>query len=185
MEENVPEIKALITVAAPHNGSSLSRLGNYLAPLAPVIKKLLPKDSHSTASEVLKRTHDLLEGKALKELLPGSDFFKKLKDKPRDDITYLSFGGTVTKLLTIYTWKKEGDKFYPKPLLTIPDSLLKILPAEMVPDEITTGKGDFMVTADSAVLPWAPKHYDLPANHISITWHKKMKEKALEVLEGI
>ena len=104
---------------------------------------------------------------------------------PRDDIKYLSFGGTVTKLITVYKWKKEGGKFYPKPLLTIPDSLLKILPAGMVPDEITPGKGDFMVTAESAVLPWAPEHYDLPANHISIAWHKKMKEKALEVIEAL
>ena len=185
MEKNVPEIRALITVSTPHNGSSLSRLGNYLSPLAPVIKKLLPKDSHSTASDVIKRTHDLLEGKALKELLPGSDFFRTLKDVPRDHITYLSFGGTVTKIFTVYKWNKEDDKFYPKPLLTIPDSLLKVLPAGMVPDEITPGKGDFMVTAESAVLPWAPKHYNLPANHISIAWHKKMKEKALEVLERL
>jgi len=185
MEKNIPEIKVLITVATPHNGSSLSRLGNYLSPLAPAIKKLLPKDSHSTASELIRRTHDLIEGKALKELLPGSEFFRELKDKPRDDIKYLSFGGTVTKLLTVYTWKREDDKFYPKPLLTIPDSLLKVLPAGMVPNEITPGKGDFMVTAKSAVLPWAPKHYNLPANHISIASHKKMREQVFELLDEI
>lgn len=185
MEKKIPEIKALITVATPHNGSSLSRLGNYLSPIAPAIKKLLPKDSHLTASKLIKRTHDLLEGTALKELLPGSDFFKSLKDRPRDDIKYLSFGGTVTKLLTVYKWNKEDDKFYPKPLLTIPDSILKVLPSGMVPDEITPGKGDFMVTAESSVLPWALKHYDLAANHISIASNKKMKEKVMEVLEGI
>jgi len=185
MEKPIPEIKALITIATPHNGSSLSRLGNYLSPLAPAIKKLLPKDSHSTASEVIKRAHELLEGKALKELLPGSDFFLELKDRPRDEIKYLSFGGTVTSLFTLYKWKREDDRFYPKPLLNIPDSLLKVLPAGIVPDEITPGKGDFMVTAGSAVLPWAPKHYNLPANHISIASNKKMKRIALEVLSAI
>ncbi|GBE04033.1 MAG TPA: hypothetical protein ENH45_03605 [Nitrospirae bacterium] len=185
MEKNVPEIKALITVATPHKGSSLSRLGNYLAPLAPVIKKLLPKDSHSTASELIKRTYDLLENNALKELLPDSAFFKTLKDLPRDNVKYLSFGGTVTKLITVYKWKKENDKFYPKPLLTIPDSLLKILPSGIIPDEITPGKGDFMVTAESAVLPWAQKHYNLPANHISIASHKKMKDRTLKLIEEL
>lgn len=185
MEKKVPEIKALITVATPHNGSSLSRLGKYLAPLAPAIKKLLPKASHPTASEVIRRTHDLLDGNALKELLPGSDFFRTLKDRPRKDIRYLSFGGTVTKLITVFKWDKEGEKFYPDPLLTIPDSLLKALPSVIVPDEITPGKGDFMVTAASAVMPWAEEHYDIPANHISIAWHKKMKLQAFKVLDAL
>ena len=79
MEKTIPEIKALITIATPHNGSSLSRLGNYISPLAPAIKKLLPKDSHSIASDLIKRTHDLLDGKALKELLPVSNFFTTFK----------------------------------------------------------------------------------------------------------
>lgn len=185
MEKKVPGIKALITVAAPHSGSSLSRLGNYFAPIAPALKKMLPEASHNTASTMMKRLYDLIEGRALKELLPGSDFFRTLNDRPREDIRYISFGGTVTKLVTVYKWKKKEDKFHPVRLLTIPDSLLRLLPAGILPDELTAGKGDFMVTAASAVMPWASEHYNIPANHIAIAWHNKVKRQALKVLDAL
>jgi pimeloyl-ACP methyl ester carboxylesterase len=185
MEKKHPEIKALITIATPHAGSSLSNLGRYLSPLAPAVNKMLPRHAHGSASEVIKRVRDLFEGKALKELLPGSHFFKTLNDSPHKDIKYLSFGGTIINLLTVYKWKKKGDKFDPVPLLIIPDSLINILPARIIPDELTPGKGDFMVSAESSVLPWAPDHYNLPANHISIAWHKHTNEHTLELLEKL
>ena len=185
MEKKVPAIKALITLSTPHKGSSLSRLGKYLAPVSPALKRILPKDTHGAISEVMKRTNDLLQGDALKELLPGSAFFRGLKDSPSRSIQYLSFGGTKTKLLTVYKWTRQGIKMYPRVLLTIPDSLIKILPASVVPPELIPGRGDFMVTAESAVLPWASTHYNLPANHISITWNRKVISSALEVLDGI
>jgi hypothetical protein len=146
---------------------------------------MLPRHAHGSASEVIKRVRDLFEGKALKELLPGSHFFKTLNDSPHKDIKYLSFGGTIINLLTVYKWKKKGDKFDPVPLLIIPDSLINILPARIIPDELTPGKGDFMVSAESSVLPWAPDHYNLPANHISIAWHKHTIEHTLELLEKL
>ncbi len=185
MEEKIPEIKALITLSTPHAGSSLSRIGKYLSPLSAFVKGLLPRDTHGTVSEVIKHLNDLLQGNALKELLPGSDFFKKMKDSPSKDISYLSFGGYQTKLLTVYKWKKQDDKIYPKPFLKIPDSLIKIIPQSIIPDEIRTGRGDFMVTTESAVLPWADRHYNVSANHISITWNEKVLSSVSEVLEGI
>ena len=185
MEEKVPEIKALITISTPHAGSSLSRIGKYISPLSPFLKKILPKDIHGTVSNTLKRVNDLIDGSALKELLPGSDFIKDLKDSPSKNMIYLSFGGTKTKLLTVYKWKKHGSRMHPERLLDIPDSLLKKFPASAIPDEIIPGKGDFMVTAESSVMPMAPKHFDLPANHISIAWHKKTISKTLEVLQKI
>jgi len=183
MEDPTHPVKALITIASPHEGSSLSRIGKFISPLSPVIKKLLPLHVHGTASDLLKRASEIIEGTALKELLPGSDFFNNLNDRPRKDIKYMSFGGTTTKLITIYSWQNNGHQ--PKPLLTVPDSLVKFLPSSMIPDELTPGKGDFMVTAKSSVLPWASRHYDLPANHISIIWHKKTINHIIVALEEI
>ncbi len=185
MEKKVPEIKAMITISSPHAGCSLTRLGKYLYPLLPVLKKTLPKETHGTISKTLKRVHDLLDGNALKELLPDSDFIKNLKDPPSGDILYLSFGGTEAKLFTLYKLKKSDNGLYPKPLLDIPDSLLKHLPASIVPKEIVPGKGDFMVTAESSVLPLAQKHYNFPENHMSISWNKKMIAETLELLGKI
>jgi hypothetical protein len=129
--------------------------------------------------------NDFLESKGLKELLPGSEFFKNLKDSPSRGIAYLSFGGRKTKLLTVYKWKKKDDKMYPVPLFTIPDSLINILPPSIIPDEVIPGRGDFMVTAKSSVLPWAEEHHDLNANHITITWNRKVIARVIEILEMI
>ncbi|MBI5663500.1 MAG: alpha/beta hydrolase [Nitrospirae bacterium] len=183
MEREVPGLKALITLSTPHRGSSLSRIGKRLAPLSAFLKGTLPGDTHGAVSRVLKNVADLLEANALKELMPGSDFFRDLKDAAVDGTNYLSFGGTKTGLLTLYKWKKEGDELYPKPLLIIPDSLIKVLPASIIPDELRPGKGDFMVTAESSVLPWPGRHYNLRANHISIAWNRKMISTVTEALE--
>lgn len=113
MEREVHGIKALITLASPHRGSSLSRIGKRLSPLSAFLKGVLPKDTHSTVSGVVKNVTDLLEGDALKELMPGSDFFRDLKDTAVDGINYLSFGGTKTELLTIYKWKKKETLYIP------------------------------------------------------------------------
>jgi pimeloyl-ACP methyl ester carboxylesterase len=185
MEREVPGIKALITLSSPHRGSSLSRIGKRLSPLSAVLKGILPRDMHGTVSAVLKNVTDLLEGSALKELVPGSDFFRELRDSEVDGIIYLSFGGTKTELLTLYKWKKQGDTLYPRPLLVIPDSLIKVLPVSIIPDELCPGKGDFMVTAESSVLPWADRHYDLNVNHISIMWNKTVINRVSELLEGL
>jgi pimeloyl-ACP methyl ester carboxylesterase len=185
MEEKHPDIKALITIATPHAGSSLSGFGKYLSPLAPVVKKLLPAASHGDISHLIKKVNDLLEGRALKELLPGSNFYKGLNDCSHPDIQYLSFGGTETKLLTIFAWKKQGESLHPKQIFTIPDSLIKTLPSKITPPELVSGKGDFMVTAKSAKLPWSSEHYNLRSNHISISWNKTVIKRTIELLETI
>jgi pimeloyl-ACP methyl ester carboxylesterase len=178
-------IKALITIGTPHAGSSLSQIGNYLEPLYPLIKRTLPEDTHTAISRIIKRIHDLLEGNALKELLPDSDFFDRLNDSPRKGVRYLSFGGTRPRILTVYAWRKRGVKIYPRPILSIPDSILKILPSKIIPDEMIDGKGDLLVTAKSSVLPWAEEHYNLPVNHVSILWNKKTLEKTIQLLRKI
>jgi len=185
MERKNPQIKVLITIASPHAGSSLSKIGKYLSPLRGALKNILPVETHGTAARTLKRIHDLIEGNALKELIPGSDFFRHLKDSPSKAIEYVSFGGEKTELVNLYRWEKRDRKMRPKKLLTIPDSLLKFIPASAIPDEITPGKGDIMVTAKSAVLPWASEHINLKANHFTILWDRRMISKTMEVLGRI
>jgi len=185
MENNCPEIKALITISTPHSGSSLAHLGKYIKPLSSALKVVLPKDARGPASEILKRFNELIEGNATRELLPGSDFLISMKDSPFSGIRYLSFGGTKTQLLTVYRWEQHDDKLFPVPFVTIPNSLLKVFPASVLPDELTAGKGDFMVSSKSAVLPWAEQHYNIPANHISILWNKKMIGKTVELLQKL
>jgi hypothetical protein len=149
------------------------------------LKNILPEESHGAVASILKRIHDLIEGNALKELMPGSDFFRHLKDSPSKTIEYLSFGGETTELVNIYRWEKRDGKMHPRKLMTVPDSLLKFVPEFAVPDELESGKGDIMVTAKSAVLPWALDHINLKANHFTILWNKQMLSKSIEVLARI
>jgi len=185
MEAKPKGIKALITIASPHGGSSLSKIGKYIEPLTKPLKAVLPKDSHGNVTGIIKNLHELIDCKALKELMPDSAFINNLKDTPAKAIQYLSFGGRQTALLKIYKWEKVSGTVQARSILTIPDSLLKIIPASAMPIELTPGKGDFMVTAESSVLPWSTDHYNLQANHFTISWNRKVREKTLEVLKKI
>jgi pimeloyl-ACP methyl ester carboxylesterase len=185
MAEKLSGIKALITIASPHHGSSVSKIGRRLRPIASVLKGVLPKEKHSDLMKTLKNTTDFLTGEALKELMPGSSFFRKIRDKKVKGIKYLSFGGTEPRLITIYQWRRDGNEIYPNPLIDVPDSLMKILPTPLRIKEMIPGKGDSLVTAKSSLLPWASRHYDVPANHISIMWNKKVIEKTLDLLKKI
>ncbi len=185
MEKKRRRVKALVTIATPHQGSSLSLISKHLSPLAGFLRGVLPDETHGSLAEVVKKTAELLQGKALKELMPGSDFIRNLNDRPYGNVKYLSFGGRKTALLTFYRWKKHDEKMCPVPVLTIPDSLTNFLPASVIPDEIIPCKGDFMVTTKSSVLPWAAAHYNVSANHISITWSRKVKTSVLDLLGKI
>ncbi len=185
MEDRHAEIKALITIASPHHGSSVSKIGRRLKPIASVLKGIIPKEKHSTLMKTLKNTTDFLTGEALKELMPGSVFLKNIKDSRQRGIKYLSFGGTEPRLITIYQLRRDGKEIYPVPLIDIPDTLMKILPAPLRIREMIPGKGDSLVTAKSSLLPWAARHYDVPANHISIMWNEKVIEKTIELLKKL
>lgn len=185
MEERRSEIKALITIATPNSGSAISSIGKYVAPFYALFKGVLPKYTHVTLSDIINSTGELLQGKAIIELMPDSDFFNSLKDSTRKGVKYISFGGTEPKILTVYRWEERDGKIFPKELFSIPDSLLKILPPPLQLDEITPGKGDVLVSAMSSILPWSEAHYDLPANHLSIMWHKTVIKKTIEVLKSL
>lgn len=160
-------------------------MGRYLKPFSAVLKGGLPKNTHGTISQIIKNMTDLLDGDALKELLPDSGFFKNLRDTPQRGVSYTSFGGTNPGVFTVYIWKREYNRMISKPLLTIPDSLLKILPSFVVADEITPRKGDGLVTAESSLFPWKAKHYNLNVNHISVLWNRETINNIVKVLQAI
>jgi pimeloyl-ACP methyl ester carboxylesterase len=185
MEAKPGGIKALITIASPHAGSSLSKIGKYIEPLAKPLKAIVPKNSLSTVSGIIKNLQELIDGAALKELMPDSAFIRNLSDSPSKEIQYVSFGGRKTALLNIYKGERVDGNVKARSILTIPDSLLNLIPASSRPIELTPGKGDFMVTAESSVIPWTTEHYNVQANHFTISWNKKVMEKTMEVLRQL
>jgi pimeloyl-ACP methyl ester carboxylesterase len=182
LERPCPELMALITISTPHAGSSLSRIGKYITPLAPVIGRLMPEDSKGAIARVLKSIKELVDGNALKELMPDSEFIRNLSDSPSEGIHYLSFGGRKTEVVNLYRWVRRDSVYVAKKVLTLPDSLLKYLPESAIPDELRSGRGDIMVTTHSARMPWASEHYTVSANHFTILWNRKVLSKIEELL---
>jgi pimeloyl-ACP methyl ester carboxylesterase len=182
LEAGVQDIKAVITISTPHSGSSLAKIGDYLEPFSAILRKVSPKSEHTMISRTMKNIKNLVEGMAWKELMPDSAFFRDLNDTKQRGVRYVSLGGSQPRLFTLYAWKKEDNRMHAKPLLNVPDSLVKVFPPLSKVEEIVPGKGDGLVTAKSAVMPWTTEHHDLKANHVSIIWHKKTLEIVLKTL---
>ncbi|UCF87050.1 MAG: alpha/beta fold hydrolase [Nitrospiraceae bacterium] len=185
METKDPEIKALITISTPHAGSSIAKIGNYLEPFSAILRKISPESDHTVISRTVKNVKNLLEGKAWKDLMPGSVFFKNLNDTCLKGVYYVSFGGTQPRFFTLYFWKKKGDKIYAHPLLSIPDSLVKAVPPVLKIEEIMPGGGDGLVTLKSSEMPWSSDHYNVSANHVSVIWNKKTIDAVFRTLNSI
>lgn len=183
LERRDKKVKALITLSAPHRGSMMAQWAGYLNPLLSIIGPLMPDSEKNTFAYTLKRVIDFLRGRAVKELLPGSPFFKNLADKPRDEIYYMSAGGTDPAILQVYRWSEHktsespGEKVVLKPqkLLSVPDIFESLIPKRLFPAEMTKDYGDGLVSAASSRLPWADEHQDFDVNHAGILFDKRVR----------
>jgi hypothetical protein len=136
---------------------------------------------------------DFLKSKALKELLPESSFLKSLKDGPLDRIYYVSLGGTKPTLFSLYRWRwnsvSEGKSkrwfLTPEELFSMPEILRKVIPNKFYPAEITDGKGDGLVSAESAKIPWCHEHYNCSLNHAQMLFDKNVRDLLVQAIEKI
>lgn len=187
--KNHKSIKALITIACPHKGSSLANIASYLSPIISFVRPLISFTEKNNSSTTIKRLIDFINSEALKELLPESPFFKTLNDEPKSSIKYISVGGTNPSLLRIYKYNliKESAEIFavPEEFFIIPDSLKKIIPDNLFPNEWKTGKGDGLVSTDSARFPWDCEHFNFNANHASILFDSHVIDFLVKKIEII
>lgn len=152
-----PSVKALVTLATPHYGSTMARWAVFFSPVASYLKPLISDEDRGTLARSVKRSLRFLESTGVRELLPDSPFLRSLKDSPAPQGTYcLSAGGTSPSLIRV-----AG-------LFSIPDSLSRLLPTRMLPEEMTEGKGDGLVSLESSVLPYGDEHLEFHVNHPGI-----------------
>jgi pimeloyl-ACP methyl ester carboxylesterase len=156
-------IRCLITISTPHKGSSIAGISKYLSPIVSMLDPLVPAGDKGTLSFSVKRIFDFLRSRALKELLPGSHFFKSLEDGPFDGIHYASVGGTNP---TLFTYRN----------IPFPDALEKIIPDSLYPDEMKKGCGDGLVTAESSKMAWSDEHYNFECNHAGILFDVRVRD---------
>jgi len=165
-------IKGLITISTPHKGSSIAGIAKYLSPLVSMLDALIPDGDKGTLSFSIKRIFEFLRSRSLKELLPGSNFFRSLKDGPAEGINYASIGGTNP---TLFTFRN----------MSFPDAFEKVIPGNLYPEEMKKGKGDGLVSAESSAIPWGEEHYNFNRNHVEILFDESARGMLVRIIDRI
>ncbi len=173
----------LITIATPHRGSNMARLAESLSLILPVIEPFAKKGNHKGSESIIERVRTILKGRAVKELLPESAFIKGLDNSLLKKIKTLSIGGTDPTLLCIYRYNRKTGGY--KPVIKIPNILNSLVPGDYLPDEIKPGKGDSLVTADSAIAPYAIEHRNFRLNHAKLLFHSALRKTVKDFIGEI
>lgn len=161
LEETGLPAKALITLATPHKGTTLARWPVYFQPFTSAFDKMLKGFSREDMDSAFRRIIGFLCSTGLKEMLPDSCFFRDLRDRRTEGCSYISIGGTDPDLL--------GPLGLPIP------NISRMVPGRLLPEELKDGYGDGLVSAISAILPWADEHRDFHLNHVAMLFDKKVR----------
>ncbi len=164
-------VRCVITLASPHHGTTMAKWAAYLSPIGSsleyILKGIRKEDINSAVHKILR----FLDGKGLREMLPDSDFFKNLRDSKQKGTRYISIGGTNPDFVRI-----GGG-------LPLFELLSKVIPSGLIPEELREGCGDGMVSAASAVLPYADDHYNFHVNHASVLFDEEVRGHVLKAAE--
>jgi len=172
ISENHDFIRGLVTISTPHKGSSVAKISGYLSPVISLISPLIPAGDKGSFTFAVKRILEFLKSRAIKELLPESNFFRSLKDGPSDHICYTSVGGTNPTLFNLYN-------------IPVPDVFEQVIPSNLYPEELKKGKGDGLVSAESSRIPWAQEHHNFEFNHAEILFDEEVRGVLMGAIDKI
>lgn len=164
-------IALLITLSTPHHGSTMARWAVYASSLANIIKPIIPSKQKGNATKALKKILDLIESTAVRELLPDSELLTSLNHTRHEGIYSVSTGGTNPTFITI-----AG--------ISIPDSIGKLLKGRL-PEEMTKGKGDGLVSLKSSILPFADEHLSFHINHAEMLVDREVRETLIKRITAL
>lgn len=170
LTEEDNSVKGIITISTPHYGSSVARVAAYVTPLARALDPLFPSGEKGSLAFAVKRVSEFLKSRSLKELLPGSNFFRTLHDRRLKGVWYISLGGTSPTLFRI-------RKF------SFPDVFERVIPEKYFPDEMKKGRGDGLVSSESSRLSWADEHFTFDHNHASILFDPEVRKLLCRIIE--
>ena len=165
-------IKGLITISAPHKGSSVAKVAKYISPLVSLLHPFIPAGNKGGPAFAIKRIFEFFKSTSLRELLPDSNFFKSIKDGPLNGVHYASVGGTKPTLFNLYN-------------MSFPDIFEKVIPDNLYPEEMKMGKGDGLVSAESSKIPWSHKHYNFAFNHAEILFDEDVRDVLGKIIERL
>jgi pimeloyl-ACP methyl ester carboxylesterase len=171
LEAGADTTRAVITLSTPHGGTSLAKWAVFMSPLAKAVTSLLKNFDKKEADTAFRKILRFLGSSGLKELLPGSDFFRRLRDEKANEVKYVSIGGTDPNLFRALA-------------LPLPQLLAGAVPATMFPKEMRDGLGDGLVSVASSVLPYADEHLNFPLNHASIIFHRGVRDFIIATVQS-
>lgn len=186
-------VRALITLATPHKGSSMASWVKYMTPLTSAISPLLSEAERGTLKHSVRRIFDFLESAAVREILPGSHFFEALDDGRLEGIYYLSAGGDNPTLFSVYRRAVEKVKYgdgvksvlRARRVFSVPDIFERIIPKRFYPDEMKRGKGDGLVSVESSRIPWTDNHFVFEVNHAKILFDERVKSIVVKAIKDL
>lgn len=163
------KLRGLITICSPHGGTELSHWAGYVGKMTKPINSMIEApDGQNSVRATIKRILEFLESKGVMELLPGSDFLRSLGPAPPEGAYCLSLGGTNPALITM-------PGFF-----AFPSSFEKVFPSDLYPEEISAGKGDGLVSAASARLPFGAEHMDFHVNHAAVAVDTEVRQAVMK-----
>ena len=168
-ENSIHRVRAVITIASPHQGSNVAKWADMISPFASTLKKIIDASHRDGSVSAVQRVLGFLSGPGLKEMLPDSDFIKSLPFKPAAGTRNISVGGTDPSLVEI-----NG-----RPLSAIISGLL---PDSLLPDEFREGLGDGFVSSSSSVWPGAAEHRNFHAHHAGIVFDSDVRKFIMDAV---
>jgi pimeloyl-ACP methyl ester carboxylesterase len=170
-DNNNAFVRGVITIGAPHRGSTMAKWVAYTSPLSSALKKIMDITDKDVKS-VVHRVVAFLNGKGIRDMLPGSDFLVGLSDKRAPGVRIVSIGGTDPALVKIGR-------------TSLPDLLTNFIPESSLPDEIRKGKGDGFVSAASSVYPGGSEHRDFRVHHAGLIFDRDVREYIRKVVTSL
>lgn len=164
------KLKALVTLSTPHQGTDMAKWAVHLSSVASLLKPLVPNSKHGALARAAQRSVDFMQSTGVRELLAGSEFLKSLDTNKPAGSYCLSVGGTNSTLISLPGFNR------------LPNILEKLL--KSIPEEMTEGKGDGLVSARSSVMPFADEHINFHVNHSEIIVNPDVRKAVIKRIEG-
>lgn len=182
VENHNKNIKAVITIATPHKGSTIAEWTKYISIISNLLKPFL-KIFPERIEKAFEKIAYFLKSESVIELLPNSDFIKSLK---KTNMELFCIGGQNPNLFNIYQWRlRENSEFFKlsaEKIFSFPEALTSHLPQKLIPSEWL--KGDGLVSVESSLVDGkVGRIFNL--NHAEIIVNYETKKYILEIIESL
>jgi pimeloyl-ACP methyl ester carboxylesterase len=183
-------VRTVITLHAPHTGSSLATLASTVRDAIEGLRDVFG----DLITVALGWLLDLADSDAYREMAIGSPFLTDLaaNEQALPNVRYFTFGGVSVRLTRIRQWVYTLDSALPKwrwppydharveaevPVASpVADSLPNVIP------ELTEGRGDLLTDDSRTRLPFAIAHQTNSINHAEALWDPMLQSQVLAIL---